>query len=373
MADDNTVKPDDKAKTTETDQADAGVTIRSTDPADDAPTVELTETDEERVTREAAEAGAAGDETHEDDADAADDAAAAAAADETTETDETETDEERAAKAAEGDDQPKPKRKRPRAQERINEALRDKYRSDARAAAFEKENEELKAAAASTAKPAAEPGKKDETPDKTPPRPVQDEFDGTYEEFLQADTKWQIEQGLKASRADIREEILSEIKADRDQESADAQLQAEQDAVAAYSQRIDETRAAHPDFNDVIEQSGDVPISPPMREALIATPLAGDLLYHFAKNPALCAEIAEMPASQALVAMGRLEQQLETAAGGAPGAQATTTTARAKRRLPKPVTPVRGSTATATVKPDEMPYQQYKDYREKQERATSGR
>lgn len=369
MADEKTAKPDAEATTTEPEKPEAGVTIRSTDAADNAPAIELTETDEERTTREAAEAGAAGDE--DDDAAEEDDAtgADAGASEETGE-----TEEERAAAAAEGGDTPTPKRHRPRAQDRINDALRERYRSDARAAALEKENEELKAAAEKPP-PAAPTGEKDDTPDESPPEPKQDDFD-TYEEFLNARTDWRVEEGLKAARADIRKEVLDEVKADRDRQAADAQLQADQDAVAAYSQRIDETRAAHPDFDEVIEKSGDVPISPPMREALIATPLAGTILYHFAQNPAVCAEIAEMPASQALVAMGRLEAQLEAeeTPKGATGAQvAPTAAARTKPRLPKPVTPVGTSPATTAVSPDKMPYRQYKEYREKQERAAAGR
>ena len=373
MADEKTAKPNAEALKTEIEKPEEGVTIRSTDEADNAPAVELTETDEERVTREAAEAGPAGDEPHAGDGDPDDpDDPGDEDPDAQTTAGETETEEERAAKTAKGTDK-KPKRHRPRAQERINEALRERYRSDARAAALQKENEELKAAAEKP-KPAATTPKKGDTPsDDTPARPVQEDFDGTFEEFLKADMEWVLADGLRKGRADIRKEVQDEIKADRDKQAAEVQLQAEIDAAATFQQHLDETRAAHPDFDDVIENSGDVPVSPPMKEALADSPIAGTVLYHLAKNPALCVEISEMPPGQALVAMGRLEAQLEAAVGGAPGAQAPTTTARQKRRLPRPVTPVGTSSAATTVDPDKMPYTQYKAYREKQERAAAGR
>ena len=142
-------KPDAEAtKVTITPEVkpDEGVTMRSTDPADNAPEIELTQTPEERATAVLAQAVADAPPVVEDPPEGDDPDPVGAG-------DDPEGDPDPEPVAVEGEEPDpaaapsKPKRYRPRAQERINEALRERYRSDARTAVLEEENAQLKAAA----------------------------------------------------------------------------------------------------------------------------------------------------------------------------------------------------------------------------------
>lgn len=246
---------------------------------------------------------------------------------------------------------------------------RDVEAEEARLVALRQEMTALGGKVAETSKPAA--------PVADAPKPKVADFE-TYEDFVEALSDWKADQKATARAAEVEKKIDAKLTADAARRQADATAGAQQTVIAQHTARMDAARKAHTDFDTVLAAQSDIlvhqaigevipfspvgaevmyhlaknpavaealvdlPISLPMRDAIMDSALAPKLLSYLAAHPDECQRLSILPPKQALVAMGKLESRLDVAPTGPTPAAAPVT------RAPAPIKPV-GSSATATT------------------------
>ncbi len=265
---------------------------------------------------------------------------------------------------------PRKRRRRGRSyKERASQLAREKAAETQRANALDLELQRLRSLAASQP-----PGS--ETPERTPvnaappedvpvaspetttpdaitasAKPLQENFE-TYDEFQEAIVDWKVSERLTHHEAQQRDRI-----------ERDRAQRAQEDLVAAHTARIDTFRSEHGDFDAVVTAGKDLPMTRPMQDAVLNSESGPAMMYHLCQNPEECDRIAAMNPILALKEMGRLEGRLEAAPPG------PTSTTESITKAPRPIKPVGGGATASTIQPDQMSYQDYKRYREKQEAA----
>jgi len=327
----------------ETPAYEPHITIQSNDPAD----ADLNKPPEEAPAEGEAKpdaVAAAGDEQPEaqgDEDDAGDDGQEASADDE----------------GAAGDSSSKKPRRRFNRKERYQYALKRAYGAEQRARELERELEELKAGALDRTPPrraAEEDEPRRAEPKKKAEPPKRDDFDDV-EDYIVAKTKFEMaeemENRLKAERVAIEARLV----ADRDRQAAQEAEEAEAQQLTDWQSKVDEFSESTPDFDTVIDANKDVPVSAPMRDFMIDSPVGPQMLYELAKDTDLAEEINSLPPLRALAAMGRLEARLN---GG--GGDATAPQPKPKPRLPKPPEPVGGGETAVSNDLENLPYDQYR-------------
>jgi len=96
-----------------------------------------------------------------------------------------------------------------------------------------------------------------------------------------------------------------------------------------------------------------------VRQATMEVPNPGELTYHLLSHPEVVRKLNEMTPRQAFIEATRESARLEKASNGR---------SRPVSSAPAPI-PSLGGTATSTVDPDELSYQDYKAWRERNKRS----
>jgi hypothetical protein len=151
---------------------------------------------------------------------------------------------------------------------------------------------DLRAQLAATAKPPAAEGK----PGVAPPpadanvEPKAEQFD-TYEAYVAALTRFELQKSRTEEQANARQERLER----------------------EWSERSAAARTRYADFDDVTD--ADLPISRFMHEAILSDAHGAELAYWLGKNPSECARIAALPFREQVVEVARIEATFKPAAG----------------------------------------------------------
>lgn len=185
------------------------------------------------------------------------------------------------------------------------------------------------------------PEQKPEIEAKSEAKPKVDDFD-SIEEYTEALTDWKISQKQKEFE---RKEIETKAKAEFKN-----QFDSFQSKVAEFSKTQD-------DFNEVIEDVDDIPLSVGLQESILTSDVGPQVMYELAKNREELERINRLsPIAQARE-IGKIEARLS----GKPSDKKEAKVSKA----PAPVSPVgtKGSLKT-TKSPDEMTFQEYKKWRE---------
>jgi hypothetical protein len=133
-----------------------------------------------------------------------------------------------------------------------------------------------------------------------------------------------------------------------------AEAQAREQAArqnAEFQKRLGEARAAHPDFDDVLEDVAHIPVSPAINEAILTAENPGEIMYQLGRNSAELARISALPPLLQAREIGKLEAKL--ASGAAPQKPKTAA------RPPAPPSKVGGS-ASSTRSLEDLPISDYK-------------
>jgi hypothetical protein len=217
---------------------------------------------------------------------------------------------------------PKPgePRKVSRAQQRVNDALREKYLAEGRAAQLQAELDALKAPKPPVAEP---PHDTPAVPSDSDPRPEEDAF-ADWSEYQLKLAEWA---GRQAARALIAEERQKDAdkaaKAAAEKSAAEAKT-ARQQAFDTYQSRAAEARKVYADFDAVVGQ--DIPLDEGgiMQAVIVTSEVGPELAYYLGQNPEVCAALAAADRGTLLTRMhrleGRLEAQREVSARPAPTA-----------------------------------------------------
>ncbi len=139
------------------------------------------------------------------------------------------------------------------------------------------------------------------------PKPVWEDFDGSYEEFNEVLMDWKIEQREAKAAQEAK-------KADTERHKTTA-AQEEADAVIAHGKWLTTCKAKYPDFDDVVgkpvEQGGPA-ISPEMVKLIKESEFSAELAYYLGKNPQESKRIYNLTSVQQAREFGKLEGKLTT-------------------------------------------------------------
>ncbi len=216
-------------------------------------------------------------------------------------------------------------------QRRIDRAVRQRYEAEARARIAEEELARYRNASREQPQHVAEDGP-----------PTIDKFQN-IEDYVAAKAKW-------ISRQEIREALEAQSQNSQHQQAE----REEAELNSSWQTRVEKALTDIPDFEDVVASSS-VLMTPPMERAVLESEVGPQLAYWLAKNPGEAAKIAQMPATRAFVALGRLEEKLQTAPPPVPKPSAA----------PAPIQPA-GSRANVAKNPDDMTVDEWMAWRRKQ-------
>ncbi len=257
--------------------------------------------------------------------------------------DESKADE--AAKAADDDDEDDadlPERvrrqigKKHRAMKEAEEFAREEYRerkaAEDRAAALERELNELKS-------------KSGPKPEKGADAPKPEDFK-TVAEYADALTDYLLEKKLAAREAKSRET---------------SQAQAIQNAQQAFGERVAAVAKDIPDYYEVVE-AADVEVPPHVVAHIVESGDSGVRLgYYLAKHPEVLDRIKKLSPIRAIAELGKLETQIDKQPEPAkPAAAASASVSRA----PAPIAPLEGKSTPVAKDPSQMTFQELRAYRQ---------
>ena len=208
-------------------------------------------------------------------------------------------------------------------QKRIDRAVRQKYEAEAEA----KHLRERVAFFESQRAPEQ----------KADGEPTIEQFDN-FDKFVAAKAGW------------IAKQQIESTLTEREQRQAAARESTERTkTVEQWNKRVEEATAELPDFEEVVASS-DVPMTPPMQQAIMESDVGPKLAYYLANNPDEARNIAAMSPIGAIRSLGRIEERLSK-----PSAVTTTS-------APPPVKPV-GARSTVAKDPGKMSDAEYAKWR----------
>lgn len=210
--------------------------------------------------------------------------------------------------------------------------------------------------------------KPDAKPPRDPNEPQESQFD-TYEAYIEARADYRAAKKAEEVAAQRAAAIFDERFAAEQQRRAEAAaLRARQEVESKHHARIEQAIATHADYESVMEEAADAPVSVAMEDAILHSELGHEMMYYFGKNPAEAARIAKLPAGLALMEMGKLEARLSAAPETVPAPRVPVSSA------PPPVRPVTGGAhTTAAPDLDSMSPAAYREYMNKRDRERARR
>lgn len=173
-------------------------------------------------------------------------------------------------------------------------------------------------------------------------KPSSDDFE-THEAYVEALTDWKLE---------VRER-------EREEKTKQAQVKTEfEKQLSSHLERVESFKSSHDDFDEVLEDVNDVPMSIAVQDAILKSDNGPELMYELAKNKEEYARICALPALDAARALGKFEARLAKENQETKPVKTT--------KAPPPIKTVGSKASSASTKsPDEMDFQDYKRWREK--------
>lgn len=209
--------------------------------------------------------------------------------------------------------------------------------AEERAAALQRELEELKS-------------KSGPKPEKGADAPKPEDFK-TVAEYADALTDYLLEKKLAAREAKRSEE-----------QTKTAQQREIEKTQADLAERVEKLKKDIPDFEDVVESIPDEFSMPPvMARYFVQNPV---MLYHLQKSdPKELQRLVKLPPIDAIERLGELKAQYVTKKepAAAPVARVS--------KAPAPITPLDGSSTTVPKDPSQMTFQELRAHREAERRA----
>jgi hypothetical protein len=230
---------------------------------------------------------------------------------------------------------------------RINQAIAKQREAERRA-------QELTDRLAALERPAAPepvappPPPSPHVPDPNMPR--EDQFE-TWEAFTEAKVTYLAEK--KAA-----ERVEAHFAAERDRLARETAQRAEQAVLAAHQERLARARQTHADFDEVINRD-DIALSQPMIDAIVHSPVGDEVMYFLGQHPEIAAQLKDLPAGPALVAMGELQAQFRRTPAPAAAPAASAPARAVISSAPPPIRPVSAGTHAPSTSLDDLPLKEY--------------
>lgn len=158
-------------------------------------------------------------------------------------------------------------------------------------------------------------------------KPNPEKFD-THAEYVEALTEWKVEQKQKE-----REDKLEKSKLEAEQANV---FKAHADRVKSFSEKTK-------DFDEVLAEVEDVPLSPTIQELIVSSENGPALMYELAKNRAEFERICKLSPLAAARELGKIESKLDANASDEKNPEPKKLT-----KAPKPLEPV-GTGSKGTI------------------------
>lgn len=213
-------------------------------------------------------------------------------------------------------------------QKRIDRAVRQKYEAEARAKMLEER------VAAMEARQSAPQQQRQQDAGE----PTIDKFDN-FDEYVRAVADYRAEKKIEATLTEREKRQAAEREAAERTKTVDS-----------WNKRIAAATAEMPDFEEVLASS-DVPMTPPMQQAIMESDIGPKLAYYLANHPDEAEQIAGMSPIGAIRTLGRIEERL---ASVKPEVKTT--------NAPPPLKPV-GAKAVVSKDPGKMSDAEYEKWR----------
>lgn len=196
---------------------------------------------------------------------------------------------------------------------------------------------------------------KGKSPDKAEPetqfkakptdaKPKAESFE-THEEYVDALTDWKLEQKEKERAAKAEQ---AQIKNEREKQ------------VQSFQSKVSEFQKSHDDFDEVVAEVDDIPLSMPLQEAIVSSDIGPQVMYELAKDRDELERINRLSPIAAAREIGKIEARLAKESSSA-----KETTEKKITKAPPPIAPVGSKGSAKTIKsPDDMSFSEYKKWRE---------
>lgn len=174
-------------------------------------------------------------------------------------------------------------------------------------------------------------------------KPKSDEYT-THEEFVEALTDWKMAQrDAKAKQTEIKTRHEKQI--------------------STHQERVKEFVKAHDDFDDVISDVDDIPMSMTVQEVILAADNGPELMYELAKSRDEYKRICALPAIAAAREMGKFEAKLQSKSSSVESVEIKT--------KPKPISPINAKSA-GNKNPEDMTFKEFEKWREQSLKKAQG-
>jgi hypothetical protein len=175
-----------------------------------------------------------------------------------------------------------------------------------------------------------------------------------YEDHIVKLAEW----GTREQWRQIQQEELNRQRAVEQQQQAET-----------WQSHVDQARAAHEDFDDVLAGTQHVILSKELQDAIATSEDGASLAYELAKQPQELERIAKLPPLAAVRELGKFEAMITAGNGNGKAPVQKPAVSRA----PEPIEPVTRGGPMSTKPYDELPYQEYKRRRERDIAAAKAR
>ena len=232
------------------------------------------------------------------------------------------------------DEESPQKPKHPNVQRRIDRLVREKYQAIGRVQELERQ--------LASSRPPQQSGPPPAPPQVQQGEPQEAQFE-RYEDFIKAQTRWAVAQEIAEYQRQMRQQ---------------AEAQRQQAQHSEWQSRVQAYKAQAPDFESVLSDAEDIQLSPALQQAILEHETGPRLIHELAKDRSTLERIAKLPPASAIRELGKFEAKLEHSLNGEHRNSAVS-------KAPPPITPVGTGSTKSTKSPDEMDYQTYKRWREK--------
>lgn len=168
------------------------------------------------------------------------------------------------------------------------------------------------------------------------------------------------------TRALVKWEAKQAGQQSAENSAAERQQRQANQVIGQFVERQEAFMKATPDYEEVLE-SADFEVPPAAQRYLIESEAGPQLAYHLAKHPDVVTSLRKLSPARQIAELGKLEAKFEVKTEAAPaGAPAPKNDVS---KAPAPIQPLEAKSTPVQKKPEEMNFQELRQFRREQERA----
>jgi hypothetical protein len=170
-------------------------------------------------------------------------------------------------------------------------------------------------------------------------KPTSDQF-ASYDEFTEALAEWKLDQKLAALDAKKAEQRVEQVLSTRER---------------SYLERLADTKAEMPDYDQVLAPVADRKLLTVVQEAILDAESGPRILYYLAAHPEVMDQLDRDFANVPLSAAPAVRAYLETLAAPA-ATRGSAPPATVRQTVPAPITPLGAGPVTPVSDPNDLPF-----------------